>query len=525
MTILFSGNMATGATDNITLSGNTQSMEVLNLSHFDLQISSDTMGSWKLPARCTKTYKVSPSDYIQFTLADNPFQPTTLTGEYIQVTQSTEATETGITPLSMIPSFVDNVDVQGGNVSITAGTVDVGTMPAVQIAAGQGVNIENTPAVTVSAGTVDINTMPGVSITNNSLNVQNTPGGSLTVAGTVDIGNTASVNISNSPTVNIASNQSVNIGNTPNVNVSGGNVDINSGTVDATVQNAILSTNPMFKFASGSSAVSNLAANSQMQFYPSNYTDPIYVDTLVVELTGVNHDNYKMDCTGVWFNPNSGAQSAISPLAGYTYEVQQSSDNSTYLMYISLGEPTLVDEIGIGMTNNSGATIAADTLNWNVYGIRTSLGTSAIPVQSKVVYSEKNASLGNTYPGGTSIPAGGTTGNFYSTTVALPNAKRARLYIQVLSASGFNSTTGVGVMIDVVGGIASPLSDSNAYDILSQANSFKLFKNGLISLDSGDFPGLIAGYEYITIKAYIENSSSSAVTASCEIAASIYWDE
>ena len=96
-------------------------------------------------------------------------------------------------------------------------------------------------AVTVTAGTIDIGTVGGVvTITGTITNTVNTTvtnsiavtsvGGTVTVAGTINIGNTPSVSISGTPNVNIASGTVSITGSVTVGTITAGNVNVNPGT-------------------------------------------------------------------------------------------------------------------------------------------------------------------------------------------------------------------------------------------------------------------------------------------------------
>jgi len=152
------------------------------------------------------------------------------------------------------------VDVSGSSVAISSGSVDANITNASLSVTGT-VDIGNTASVTVASGTVDIGNTPTVDIAAGQVvQVENTSGGSITVAGsvdisntpavtvssgTVDIGNTPAVTISGTPTIDIAAGQVVQVENT-----SGGSITV-AGTIDANITNATLDISGTVDLAAG----------------------------------------------------------------------------------------------------------------------------------------------------------------------------------------------------------------------------------------------------------------------------------
>jgi hypothetical protein len=121
---------------------------------------------------------------------------------------------------------LQTTNVSGG-VTITAGTVNIGTMPGVTISSGT-VNIGTMPGVTISGGTVNVGTIAaGITIAaGQSVNIGTMPG--VTIAGgTVNIGTFANA---------IAISGNVNIGTMPGISISGGTVTVGSITNTVNIQ-------------------------------------------------------------------------------------------------------------------------------------------------------------------------------------------------------------------------------------------------------------------------------------------------
>lgn len=144
-----------------TLPSTTQSMTVTNMSAYALQIKSDhTSGFGTLPPMASKTYAVTAGQQVTFTVIDLGMGTIQLAQQYIEYTESTILTESGITALALLPVYTN--------------VVDIGNTPQVQLTGQATVNIANVPTVNVGSGLINA-TIQNASINTQSVNTFSAP--------------------------------------------------------------------------------------------------------------------------------------------------------------------------------------------------------------------------------------------------------------------------------------------------------------------------------------------------------------
>lgn len=320
---LFSSGMSVGATQNYTTSATCKSFELSNMSHYDIQVQSATLLPYTLPAFATKSFLANPSEEFNFTLQNDPLNPAIQNGEYIQLSESSIAITSSVTPLALIPVYTTDVNISGGNVNISNATLTV-------------------------TGGVDVNNNPQVTVSNTSIPVTNESGGSLTVAGTLD------------------------------ANITGSSVTIDTSNVDAFVAN-----NSLVYFGSQTTDVTNLAAGAQIKFpdiinTAAGYFEGVYC--ILSSSNGYSDYNFIPNNSGVLFK---GIKGVISTAYLFNLSVTTSYTNTQYTGSAGAGyntwtfsTPTMFSDIAGYLVNTSSNTIASDAVTVTVYAIMTSVTAS-----------------------------------------------------------------------------------------------------------------------------------------------------
>ena len=267
-----------------------------------------------------------------------------------------------------------SVNISGGTVSLSAGTT-VGISGTVTI--NGSVSVSNTPTVNINStgNTVSLAANTSVSIT-----------GTVTVTGTVNIGNSPSVLISGTGnTVQLAANTSVNIGNTPNVNISSGTVNAtitgSNVTLDSNVVNAVLpNTSTVRCIANASTTVSNLAngASIRVDGNAQSCGSPILADGFIFvahSSSGYVYNQYTGSggwTMGGWTGEPTGF-SYVGNLDSYSGSVNAASDMTGIVLFST---PRVCNSVVLSLVNNTGATIVSDTITVTVWLIKAQVEIS-----------------------------------------------------------------------------------------------------------------------------------------------------
>jgi len=189
---LFSGTLMSGINKSITTSSTSRSFEINNFSHFDVQVSSFTIGTYRLNAFATKSFAVPQSESVDFTLLDNALNPLPQSGEYVQYTESPISQNSPSTPLALLPVYdmpvtgTVNANIQNasipvtgsvsanitnasvpisGSVSVTAGSVNANITNAEIVSNINNAVISTNPLVTTIQGIITATAIPAYGLT------------------------------------------------------------------------------------------------------------------------------------------------------------------------------------------------------------------------------------------------------------------------------------------------------------------------------------------------------------------------
>ena len=379
-----------------------------------------------------------------------------------------------------------------GSVTVT-GTVNIGTAPTltvnisgsgntVQLQAGTTVGITGTVAV---SGTVNIGTAPtltvAISSAGNTVSLASgttvSISGSVTVTGTVNIGTapTLTVNISGSGnTVQLQAGTTVNIGSvtgTVTVAFSGTqNVAVTSGTVNATLTGSNVTIDT--KETALQININNLVLLSQAQVTVTNLANG---GSFLVVGDINNTYNYPLQQMGLYdgfvfvvytaqgyaYSGPASVSAVISSAypaipAGYAITTPPSWTSAPTLSWAGggdVGYATWLSSVAIPalfanfvLTNNTGATIANDTVTGLVFGIKAQVSVSNT-VQSNIAnttgapgYVQASAGSFDTISG-TNAGSGPTGSSSEQVTLVAPGN-----YIKTLQFGGgtFQSSSAIG---------------------------------------------------------------------------------
>ena len=331
-----------------------------------------------------------PSSYYTLPLESTGVAESTLTA--VVIGGSVGSTATIILSDQVLsgigPGNIGTLAITGG-VSVTGGSINIGTMPAVTIN---------------SSGSSPIYVAPASSATF-------TVGGSVTVSGTVNIGSNNTVTISSSSTAPVY------VSNTTDITLAAsdatiGYVNLNNGatvdvgTVDSitagnlSVTNDILPANNLVFLCQSEVTITDLAVNGTFDVigdidntnkFP--YAQLGLWDGYVVEIYSSGGYDYSM-----YSPPTPIATSQVSQVigafaSGGTSEIWSPNTFPLTMIYggytpgvssaILYSSPTVANIVNTYWINNrQGSTIASDTVTVNVWGIKSGVSNpNAIPVQ------------------------------------------------------------------------------------------------------------------------------------------------
>ena len=295
--------------------------------------------------------------------------------------------------------------ISGGTVSLSAGT-SVGVTGTVDVSGS--VDVTNTPSVTISGtgntvqlasgtavgisgtvtveGSVDIANTPAVTISGSGNTVQLAAGtavgisGTVTVEGSVDIANSPTVNISGTGnTVRLETGTTVNIGGTATVEWT------TEGPVSVT--NDVIPSNDFMLLSEISYAITNWANGATAEFYGNTGTYPATIIQGTKTLAEIDGYFIVMQSSGEYGYASGGyispSVSSLSLGSAFKYFNQSNQTFVQPAMDYSGGalgcgcigsgpqffdKPVAAETLNFTLTNNTGATIASDTLTVWVFG-------------------------------------------------------------------------------------------------------------------------------------------------------------
>jgi hypothetical protein len=326
-----------------------------------------------------------------------------ITNASIPVTGNVQAT---ITNASIPVTGTVNATITNASMPVT-GNVNA-TITNASMPVSGSVNIGNTPNVTIT-GTPNVNaTIQNASIPVTGSVSANITNASIPVSGNVGITGTANVNVTGTPNVAITGTPSVNIANA-SVPITG-NVGITSGTINANIQNAslttnstilneMLSSNVLVKIYDGTASpwqIINLAPNGT-QGRNCFLDNPGFFDTVIVSVkangTGAKYGLTSNSITYYSFVPTEGGGAmAITSLT-------QPGTQPQYFNFICrMNTPSLIDNVNIEVQNITGSLIPSDSLIVKVYGVHSSSGSNTVPNYNAKLTYKPNATELNTTP-------------------------------------------------------------------------------------------------------------------------------
>ena len=258
--------------------------------------------------------------------------------------------------------------ISGGTVSLSAGT-SVGVTGTVDVSGS--VDVTNTPSVTISGtgNTVQLASGTAVGIS-----------GTVTVEGSVDIANSPTVNISGTGnTVRLETGTTVNIGGTATVEWT------TEGPVSVT--NDVIPSNDFMLLSEISYAITNWANGATAEFYGNTGTYPATIIQGTKTLAEIDGYFIVMQSSGEYGYASGGyispSVSSLSLGSAFKYFNQSNQTFVQPAMDYSGGalgcgcigsgpqffdKPVAAETLNFTLTNNTGATIASDTLTVWVFG-------------------------------------------------------------------------------------------------------------------------------------------------------------
>lgn len=329
--------------------GNTSTWTLtVSLQPLGLTITMPPLSYATMPTQGTTGLTITGSDLIAATYTGS---------QQLTVDKSSIALPLNVTPFTTIPSFTQDVNIQGTpNVSLNGEQIDVniakasiGTLPvSATINSGQTIGINGNVPVTSAAST-------GLPITTGT--------GGLTV----DVNNT--LQITNAP----GSDLSVTFPDTQQVDIASATI----GNLPANVVNEVINTNNLVYFGQNSYGVANLAAGAKMTNLSTTTVNPGLYDGILILLSSSGGlDDYDVaptgTTTGVLFNGLKGLSSYLfnESISVDTPDIIYSGGAGNGYSLWTFSAPTAVGEVAIDLTNTSTSTIVSDTVTLAYYAVR-----------------------------------------------------------------------------------------------------------------------------------------------------------
>ena len=366
------------------------SLQVNNYSPYYLSLQATATGQ---PFATIKPWTITPVNFgsvgtiyisVNSTLAKRETGNTSLIeGEQVFVVLSTyqdnsQVTELDPTVAANILNAVINAAIQGSvDAVIQSGQVDA--------------NITNSTLdvnSTIQNQTLDVSGS-AVSISNNSLNVVTQSGSQVTVANTVD------ANIANTPKVTIdTAGNTVNIGNT--------SIDTNS-----TILNEYVSNNSLVKLFTDTYTISNLTNGSLTVEMGGTGTLGLYDGYVVtVHSTGSYYYDLEPIANGAFYQASTNVFSSVS--------IDKKTGGQFETFVVTGENAQAFDGVFVNLQNNTGSTIASDTVTFTSYGIKATVQAYA-PIDSPLYNQASTGEFDTIYYWNESVVAG--SGNLTTTVV------------------------------------------------------------------------------------------------------------
>lgn len=333
-----------------------------------------------------------------------------------------------------------------------------------------------------------------------------TPTGStLAVAGSMNVANVVSATITQASGTTLAISSVGSI--TENV------------TTSANVVNEVLNTFGSLSTLPTTTSISDLASGSSVYLTFLSFSAGYY-DKVVFEMRSSSAilNDYQFNIVQQRYQEGGGASwtgvspSLISP-ANASFDNVNADFLSTPLL---LTTEFVTNEIVITVENITSSTITSDTITCTAYlqYASTTVDNDAMsPAQMQESYQMTQTALGSFTVSGTSFT--GTTAAQYTQTFPTDNLKTMHFMISVTNATGLSSTCQLQIALKSTmssGGMLYDIGETNNYPAV-----FSIDGNANITWDNSVTPQMSSAYPYLALAIYLNNSSSTATTASCDV--------
>jgi hypothetical protein len=315
---------------------------------------------------------------------------------------------------------------QAVTIDTSGGAVDVAVSGDVTIATSTTEPLDITGPVTIPNGVL-VNNFPTVQ------NISTASGDTVTIAGTVDISGTPSVDISGVATVEFNGTQ--------NINLSASDI-----TLDTNITNVKLATNALVpQTLSVPTTVSNLANGSGVSLNLGGYIPAGYFDAMIV----------MFHSSGGYVYSQANLALNYVELATNSYITQEgiitldTTASSTGLQKVTweFPAPAMGNGCYVAVINNTGTTIASDTITVDVYLVKATINvgnSSSSPANVLEPATAYNpVTNGSITTGGTSQVMVGSNANRKFLQIWNTSSTDI-LWVQMGQASGVNSGFPIG---------------------------------------------------------------------------------